>query len=172
MLRALVFAPLLLAACAEPSDDADVLTNQVATLRIQMRQLEIVAAQYDRAISIASESTCIGVHRNYDVQARMILMNAATLTTALDTAIADHGGGAYTDVACTITAIDAERSYHGAVACQELALVDNQAEAGRHLLAVGELTTHLDARISEIEAGQALPPETQTWTWSLPARCP
>lgn len=171
MVRALVVAPLLLAACPE-SDNIDALTNEVATFRIQMRQLELVAAQYDRAISTASESTCIGVHRNYDVQARMILMNAYIVTTELDTAIAEHGGAAYADVACTVSALDTERSYHGAVACQELALVDNQAEAARHLVAIGELTTHLDMRVSEIEAGQALPPQTPTWTWTLPRRCP
>jgi hypothetical protein len=172
MVRALVFAPLMLAACPEPSSNVDALTNEVATFRIQMRQLEIVSRQYDEAIADATQATCIGVHRNYDLQARMILMNAYTVTTELDTAITVHGGAGFADVACTVSAIETERSYHGALACQELALADNQAEAARHLIALGALTTHLDARVSEIEAGQALPPETETWTWTLAARCP
>lgn len=171
MVRALAAsALLLLAACPEPSGKVDALTNEVATFRVQLRQLEIAAAQYDRAIIAANESSCISVHRTYDLQARMILMNAYMVTTELDTAITEHGGAAFADVACTVTAIETERSYHGAVACQEIALADNQAEASRHLIALGELTGHLDTRIAEIEAGQMS--EAQVWTWSAGSRCP
>ena len=172
MVRVAPLAVLLLAACPEPNDETDLLTNEVATFRVQLRQLEIAAMQYDNSIAAATEASCISVHRTYDLKARMIVMNAYMLTTELDRAITGHGGAAYADIACTMTAIDTELSYHGAVACQELALADNQAEAGRHLVALGALTGHLDGRVAEIEAGQALPPDAGIWTWTLPSRCP
>lgn len=165
----LLCALLLVGCTAEPAADSDVTSDQVAAYRGHQRQLEIVAAQYDAAMAKSSAALCISVHRTYNREARDILERIAQLDPPLDAATAEHGGSAFADLACTTARITVDLDYHGALACQETAFADNQAEAARHLIALGALVEHATARIDEISAGVAA--DAETWTWSLPSGC-
>jgi hypothetical protein len=166
LLCALVCATVSIA-CGAPRDDGDVTSDQVAAYRLQHRQIEIAAARYDNAVASAMgefADVCISMHRAYNRDVRVNVFQLASLDTELDATILARGGGAAADLACTTAAITAELDFHGAVACQETADADNQAEASRHLIALGTLIDHAAVRIDEIEAGLA--------SWSLPSGCP
>ena len=161
---------LLLVACTEPVSQGEVTSDQVAAYRTQHRQVEIAATRYDTAITRATPELCISMHRTYDRDVRDNVLQLVSLDIELDTAITAHGGGDAADLACTTAAMTVDLDYHGAVACQETTLEDNQAEAARHLVTLGTLIEHAAARISEISTGLAS--DDETWTWSLPSRCP
>ena len=64
---------LLVIACAEPAPEGDVTSDRVAAYRGHLRQLEIVARQYDRAMVTSTADLCIAVHRTYNRAVRAII---------------------------------------------------------------------------------------------------
>ena len=160
----------LVAACTDPASAADPTSDQIAGYRAETNQLETVTRQYDTAIGKAAPATCIAVHRTYNLAIRPIVARIDVVDEPLDDKITARGGAAFADLDCVTQAIVKELDYHGAVACQELTIEDNRAEAARHLLALDALVEHALARVNEIETGLAT--KAETWTWTASSACP
>lgn len=168
-------AALLALACVtacedEPVDPADTTRNQLALLDIQLRQLEIRAGQYATSMDVATEDSCISIHRAYNVDARSQIFVMTQVEADLDAAIASHGDDAYADIACSIDALITELDYHEAVACQDATIELDRAEAARHLAALTALREHLSTRSAEIAAG--LNAGSETWMFAAVSSCP
>ena len=157
---------LAMAGCEvdEPSAD-EVTADQAAGLEIQVRAIGLLAQQYERSMTTATEDSCIGIQRTYDRSARMAVARMLQFAAQLDAAIADRGGPA--DVGCAIDALAAELDLHAAVACGDTLDLD-RIEASRHLLVVAGLRNQLGGRAGEVEATVA----SGTPAWSLPSACP
>lgn len=169
------------ACCEEDPDDPDhcdekrftpdeATRNALATLDIQLRQLELRAGQYATSMDGANDASCISIHRSYNVDARAQVFNMTQVESDLDAAIVSHGGDAYADIACSIDALVTELDYHEAVACQDATIELDRAEATRHLAALTTLRDRLVARSAEIATG--LDSGAATWMFAAASSCP
>ncbi len=169
---------LAVGACEDDELEPDDITReQVASLNVQLRQLEMLTVQYAERIAVASDTTCIATHRTYDFDAQKIVFGLHLIDTDLDAAITRHDGEGYADIVCAVAELERELDYHGAVACQDATIELDRAEATRHLEALAAVREHLAARSMEISAGLAMGStfidgEPPPWMFSLASFCP